>query len=99
METLWHITTRHAWAAAVAAGEYRAPSLAAVGFIHLSYEHQWRGALERFYRGHTGLVLLAIDRARLRHPVRDESADGDQFPHLYGPLDLDAVTDVIDLPA
>ncbi|MBS1122830.1 MAG: hypothetical protein H6Q90_5058, partial [Deltaproteobacteria bacterium] len=33
---VFHITTRAAWAAAQHAGEYRAASLGAEGFIHLS---------------------------------------------------------------
>lgn len=90
---LFHITTSPAWAAAQQAGEYRA-ELARDGFIHLSTERQWPGVIRRFYAGQTGLVLLVIDDARLTAPVRFERADGDEFPHLYGPLDLHAVIEV-----
>jgi uncharacterized protein (DUF952 family) len=94
---LFHITTRLEWEAAKAAGVYRPASLETEGFIHLSHEEQWRGARDRFFRGQGGLVLLTIDTARLRHDVRQEPADGDVFPHLYGPLDTDAVVSVVDL--
>ena len=33
------------------------------------------------------MVLLTIDPARLRSPVQVEGG----YPHIYGPLDLDAV--------
>ena len=82
----------------MATGEYRAPSLATDGFIHLSGDRQWLATANRLFRGRTGLVLLVIVRERLQHEVRDESADGDVFPHLYGPLNVDAVADVFDLP-
>jgi len=42
------------------------------------------------------MVLLAIDPRRLDVPLRWEGADPEwgEFPHLYGPLRVDAVTDV-----
>lgn len=91
---LRHITTKAEWEAAQRAGVYRAPSLEREGFIHLSSETQWRKTLERFFAGQTGLVLLGIDEAALKAEVKWERADGDSFPHLYGPLNLDAVVEV-----
>ena len=95
MKPLFHITTRSAWDAARI--EYRAPSLATEGFIHLSTEEQWRHTLHRFYRDVPDLVLLRIDPSRLRSELRFEPADNDDFPHLYGPLEVDAVVRVCSL--
>lgn len=100
---LFHITTADAWAAAQAAGAYRAPSLASHGFIHLSGEAQWLATANRFYRGQRDLLLLVIDPARLTAEVRWEDGvppapDGAQFPHLYGPLALVAVDAALPLP-
>jgi len=89
---LFHITTRSAWAAAQAAGEYRAPSLADAGFIHLSTAEQWPRTRARFFSGASDLVLLELDPAGL--PIRFERADGEDFPHLYGALPLAAVVRV-----
>nr|HEX4313087.1 DUF952 domain-containing protein [Kofleriaceae bacterium] len=97
MTRLFHITTRAAWDAARAAGDYRAASLATEGFIHLSTETQWPRTLQRFFAGQRDLVLLAIDPAALRAAVRFEAADGEPFPHLYGPLNSDAVVEVVAL--
>ena len=93
---LFHLVTRSTWQDAVARGEYRA-ALDRDGFIHLSTARQWPGARARFFAGVPEVVLVVIDETRLRSPVRYERVDGDDFPHLYGPLDLDAVIEVRDL--
>lgn len=91
---LFHITTAAAWEQAKRAGEYRAPSLETEGFIHLSTDQQWRRTAQRFFRGQAGLVLLTLREDRLVAEVRFEPADGDLFPHLYGPLNLEGVGEV-----
>jgi uncharacterized protein (DUF952 family) len=95
---LFHITSLAAWQAAQAAGEYRPPSLATEGFVHLSTDRQWLRTANRFFRGQHGLVLLSIRRDALSAPLRFEAADGDEFPHLYGALNLDAVVEACALP-
>jgi uncharacterized protein (DUF952 family) len=91
---LFHLTTRPAWQRAVATGDYVPASLEDEGFIHLSTEPQWPGVRERFYATTPELILLVIDPSRLRHEIRYELADGDRYPHLYGPLDVSAVIEV-----
>ena len=39
-------------------------------------------------------ALLRIDRARLDSPVREEVVGDAVYPHIYGPLDVNAVTEV-----
>lgn len=95
MKIILHITQREAWEQAQRAGVYRADSLETEGFIHASTPEQVLGPANAFYRGQTGLVLLVIDEARVQPPIRYEAAHGQTFPHLYGPLNLDAVTDVL----
>jgi uncharacterized protein (DUF952 family) len=89
-----HITTAPEWEVARAAGTYRAPTLEREGFIHCSLPTQVTHVADWFYRDVDDLVLLCIDPNRLTSPLRWEpSADefpGD-FPHVYGPIDLDAV--------
>ena len=53
----------------------------------------------RFYQNEPGeWAALLIDEARVSAEVRWEEADGHRFPHIYGPLNLDAVVDVVRLP-
>ena len=91
---LFHLLDRARWRELRAAGarEHRPPSLAAEGFVHLSYRHQLRGTLDAHFRGVGALVLLELDPAVLGQAlVVEASRGGEPFPHLYGPLDLGAV--------
>jgi uncharacterized protein (DUF952 family) len=92
---LFHLTTQTAWEAARPSGEYRAESLQTEGFIHLSTASQWKRSAARFFRGQRGLVLLELKPDGL--DVRFEPADGEHFPHLYGPLPVASVRDVFEL--
>jgi len=62
------------------------------GFIHLSAGHQVAGTLAKHFPGQEDLLLLTVDAERLGPGLKwEESRDGDLFPHLYGPLPLDAI--------
>ena len=94
-----HLTTRHAWSAALKSGSYRDDSLEKNDFIHFSTQVQVVRVANVYYRGQHGLVLLLVDPARLTSQLRWEpGADlsSENFPHLYGPLNLEAVVRVVD---
>jgi uncharacterized protein (DUF952 family) len=103
-----HLTTRLAWEQARAAGAYRGDTLDAQGFIHCSTTSQLTGVANRFFRGQCGLVLLCIEtdkvqpRVIFEHPINPTSGQvepgSEPFPHIYGPLNLDAVVRVLDFP-
>lgn len=96
---IYHITSRTAWRQAQARGSYTTASLASQGFIHFSKLDQITATANRFYHGHNDLVLLAVDPALLQAKLRyEEGEPGILFPHLYGPLNLDAVSAVYDFP-
>jgi uncharacterized protein (DUF952 family) len=98
-EFIFHLTARADWSAAQAGGEYSADSLAGQGFIHCSRLDQILRVADTFYTGQGGLVLLEIDPARLTSELRwDPGADlaTELFPHVYGPINLNAVLQVID---
>jgi len=94
-----HITAYTAWEAAKADGEYRIESLESEGFIHCSQPEQVVETAARYYRGQTGLVLLLIDPERIKVEYKVEQAKNGQFyPHIYGPLNIDAVIGVKPFP-
>ncbi|WP_192364327.1 DUF952 domain-containing protein [Mesorhizobium mediterraneum] len=76
-----------------------APIDVADGFIHFSTAGQARETATKHFAGQTGLLLVAVDGAKLGDALKYEvSRGGALFPHLYGPLDLNAVVWVQSLP-
>jgi uncharacterized protein (DUF952 family) len=99
MPIIYHVTTKADWDKAKQQGFYETPSLADEGFIHCSQEHQVAGVLERYFEGQTELVKLVIDTDQLTSNfVFDWSPSmADTFPHVYGPINTDAVIKIVSL--
>lgn len=91
-----HICSKTEWHFAQGAGAYQPTGLELDGFIHCSRLGQVLKVANRFYAGLDDLVLLCIDPQKLVPELRWEAAEGDIFPHIYGPLNLDAVVGVVD---
>ena len=87
-----HICSRFAWESAEALGKYHADSLQREGFIHCSRPEQVLDVANRFYCGVPDLLLLWVNLSKLFAEVRWESADGDDFPHVYGGINCAAVS-------
>lgn len=98
MTYIFHIAMATEWHKAKLSGSYTADTLASEGFIHCSKSDQLIRVANFLFRGRTDLVLLCVDRSKVKAEIRDENLEGgdDQFPHIYGPLNLDAVTKVFD---
>ncbi len=96
-----HITTRPQWEDALSHGVYQHPSLFDEGFIHCSTAGQIVCTANRYYCGQSNLVLLCIRSNRLKAALvyEDSYSRGEEFPHIYGPLNLNAVSHVLDFPA
>lgn len=101
-ETLFHIVGDADWALAQKAGTYTPSGFAAEGFVHLSQKHQILRPANLLYEGRKDLVLLVIEPTLLAADVVFEPGshgEAELFPHLYGPLNVDAVTDVVAFPS
>ena len=99
-QIIYHMCRAEEWAAAVAAGTYRGSSQdLADGFIHFSTAAQIVESARRHRAGQDGLLLVAVDAARLGDRLKWEpSRGGDLFPHLYGPLDPAESASTVPLP-
>ena len=104
---IYHVVPSTVWA--VATGPAYAPdSLAEEGFVHCSPDEATTLAVvDAFYRdAPRPLLVLALDEARLTARVEWEAAapapppgvaGGVLFPHVFGPLDRDAVDHVLEV--
>ncbi|GAA2160780.1 uncharacterized protein (DUF952 family) [Humibacillus xanthopallidus] len=96
---IYHLAQQSGWEQAQRDGAYTQStigrSLDDEGFVHASSAQQWPVVRSRFYAAIAEpLVLLHIDESRLSSPVVVEVGDpatGEEFPHVYGPIDLAAV--------
>ena len=102
IEMIFHIVSQREWHAALRAGSYQPESLATEGFIHCSGREQVVETANLFYKGRGDLVLLCIDEKKLAAPLKFEppasgpARTSDDFPHIHGALNLDAVVDVLE---
>lgn len=62
------------------------------GYIHLSTSAQLTATVDKHFADGADLHVAEVDLEALGEAIRWEvSRGGEEFPHLYGPLPLDAV--------
>ncbi|GAA0938057.1 DUF952 domain-containing protein [Pseudonocardia zijingensis] len=99
-EVLLHMCAAADWEVARSSGALAPPSLAEIGFVHLSTPEQVELPANRLFHGRSDVLLLVLDPARIGVEVRWEpGVPGDpeamRFPHAYGPIPTTAVLDVL----
>jgi uncharacterized protein (DUF952 family) len=98
MNYLYHITNKFDYVKAKDKGIYDFCTLKKDGFIHLSKRDQFLGSANNYFKGQSNLILFEIDPNKLEAKLVYENTLGGnlEFPHLYGPLNLDAIVRVIE---
>jgi uncharacterized protein (DUF952 family) len=98
---IYKICPASAWREAERQGVYRGSADdIRDGFIHFSTVSQVAETASKHFFGQTGLFLIEVDADALGEALRFErSRNGELFPHLYGELDLGAVTGVFNMHA
>ncbi|MFA5480000.1 MAG: DUF952 domain-containing protein [Candidatus Muiribacteriota bacterium] len=92
-----HIVERKKWEKAQKDGFYKPESLSKEGFIHLSDPQQVLKVANENFKKKDELELLVINPEKLKNQVKyEDNGSGEIFPHLYGPLNTDAVIKAID---
>lgn len=104
---IYHLTFRKFWRRSLATGPYVADSLEKEGFIHCSTASQLVPVAMEFFPGRRKLTILVVDETLLTSPLKWEKpaggspppgvAAGEKFPHIYGPINFEAVTKVLDM--
>ena len=97
---IYKILSVSQWKEAQSASVFKgAPIDLADGYIHFSTTEQVEETARKHFKGQGDLLLATIDEALLGEALRYEPSRGGQlFPHLYGPMPLSAVTQLVPLP-
>ncbi|WP_281556457.1 DUF952 domain-containing protein [Thalassomonas sp. RHCl1] len=72
-------------------GELVRDSLTEEGFIHASPKHQLTRIANKYYTKTIEPLVMVVDKFRITNEVKWEPATGGLYPHIYGPLNMDAV--------
>ena len=91
----FHLTPAEVWERQASSESYVPEAFATDGFIHCTDgEANLRAVANAFYQtDHRPQVVLVIDLSRVIAPVRYEDP-ARIYPHIYGPLNRDAVVAV-----
>jgi uncharacterized protein (DUF952 family) len=97
---IFHVALPEDWPPAAGAAydwSTRGRTRAEVGFVHCSHRDQLDGVANAFYGDRPEVVLLTIDVDRLDAPpvLEPSGPGGELFPHVYGPIPVAAVVDVV----
>jgi uncharacterized protein (DUF952 family) len=100
MRTLYKICPAALWREAERAGAFHGSDVDHHdNFIHFSTAAQVAETAAKYFAGQSSLLLISVDARKLGSALKWEpSRGGALFPHLYGPLTLEAVNRVDPLP-
>ena len=60
-------------------------------------ELQITGTLEKFFKGQENLLLLKVNTDKLEHLLWEQASDGNMFPHLYSPLEMNNIIEEFEI--
>jgi len=97
---VYHMVPRVQWEAQSPKRAYSADTLTTEGFIHCTAEPEvlLRVANRIYLQSDGEWLVLALETEKLTEALRWEVADGHLFPHLYGPINREAIVAVLAFP-
>lgn len=66
-------------------------SIKSEGFIHASPKNQLTRVANKYYKDTVQPLILVVDKSKIKVEVKWEPAAGSLYPHIYGPLNVDAI--------
>ena len=96
MSVIFHLVRQSDWEGRGSLREFSSPSLAIEGFNHCSEdEAQLLAVAGRLYAGEADLLVLEVETDLLTSQLkREPSRAGEVYPHIYGPINTEAVVAV-----
>ena len=98
LEFIFKVINKEEWQKAKQSGTYVGSDKDKKdGYIHLSEDDQVLETLKKHYSNKENLVLLKVNAFKLEHLLWEQASNGDMYPHLYSPLDVNTVVDEFEL--
>ena len=88
---IYHIATQEEWDLQIDAAVYAPFAYNQERFIHCSDLHQLESVANRYFPGRDDLVILELMPTKLEPQTRYEQSGTEKYPHVYGPLNKDAI--------
>ncbi|HFO1050234.1 MULTISPECIES: DUF952 domain-containing protein [Bacillus cereus group] len=89
------VITKRNWEIAKINGEINEASLKEEGFIHCSFFEQALNVAAKYFIHEVDVLLLTIDPSLVKAEIKYELAsNGQEYPHVYGAINIDAIIDV-----
>lgn len=76
-------------------GQWVSASFETEGFIHASPHEQLVRVANKHYRQKVDVCVVGVRVDQLKSELRWEPAAGSLYPHIYGPLNWDAVDQIL----
>ena len=97
MTLILHVMSRKDWEHTKSLGIYKPRSSYGPGHIDCWYPSQLENVVNDIFEGQKDLVILYIESNRVHAKVREEGKGDMSHPRIFGPLNLDSVSKVVDL--
>ena len=88
---IYLLSSKQDYMDAIEKGDFRRESLEDEGFIHATPYSQLTRLANKYYQGVLDPHVLKIDKQLIKPKVKWEPAKGGLYPHIYGPLNSDAI--------
>jgi uncharacterized protein (DUF952 family) len=88
---IYHIATQTEWDNQSSAPVYAPSAYIKEQFIHCSDLHQLESVANRYFPGRDDLVILELMPTKLEPETRYEQSGLEKYPHVYGPVNKDAI--------
>ena len=91
---IYHVVLPEYWSNFLEKEAYKAATFEEEGFIHCCTKEQIHYVLTTYFKANNEIVLLKINVGLLTSKLKTELANGQFFPHIYGPINKDAIVSV-----
>ena len=96
-DLLFTVIEKQQWKSLTESGKFRPITVDELGYIECIFEKDLETYLNKQEGDHTELMLILIDRLRIKDSIKTIKDDGVTKIRVSGELDLDAIIDKITL--